>query len=724
MLNLIRYELKKIQGQVKIMLLIFLLAAGSGAALFYEIVYDTSAGVTALAERELFVEMEGLTPDEQREYLEQKMVQQREALLQLAADETLETKEKETIFKKMQQEFYFYEDEIEALEECCQYTGILENLSENTGGLQASALGKSNAYLKKQNEKICSMYAALERKSLRLAASAPVNMLVDFSWNDLFLMLAVSAIVFQVVYQEKREETEQLVLYTKKGYRRTWIVKLAAVGLATVLLYLLFKGVQWLIVWGNIGIPTLSLPVQSVKGYLYCPYEMSVGDLLFYASIWKLAAILLAANLFFLIISAIPDQVISGVVDLFVLAVQFLLWKNIHYGMWYGGWKEANLFALFSPGHYYQQAVCIRFFWMPVEIRWVGAGFAIILLAVTVWGSWMAWKWPEQRDIRKTSRLAWLLRRQQWKKKETKRNYKLVYFERKKLWNWSRAGVLLIVMALAQLLVCQTGGYKSEEELYYEYYCRRVAHQTGREIEETLEQEERWFAQQQMESEKVAQQYADGELSEESYRFLSGYYKVPDTRVFAFDQLRQQYQTIKERNMSGAVRLFYETGWEKMLGEAGKKSIRADFMIFLIGAALVLGQFGTLEYQFQMSPLIRSKKKGKREYRRAKMRCCIEWSMISVIVLALVRFAVIQSQYSVLNTDIMYAQMGCLTFADAVFWNLPIGAALTVLFLLEVAAGLFVMLIVLLIAEKTKNPIVACFISVAAMGACILILLM
>lgn len=566
------------------------------------------------------------------------------------------------------------------------------------------------------------MYAALERQEIRLASSAAVRMLAEFSWNDLFLIMAVSAVVFQVVYVERCEETQQLVLYTKKGYPRIWMIKLAAVSLATIFLYLLFEGVQWLLTWKWIGIPQLNLPVQSVKEYLYCPYNMTVGDTLLYTSIWKLAAILLVANVFFLVISILHDQVIAWVVDLFFLISQFLLWNKIHYGMWYGGWKEGNLFALLSPGHYYKQAVFIRLFQVPVEIYWIGAGFGLILLVMTVCGSWIAWKHPDQRSIRKAIWPAWNLKWGRWEKTAKKKKNNLIYFERKKLWNWSRGEIMLIMMALVQLIICQAGGYKSEEELYYEYYCRRVEHQTAQEIEETLEQEEQWFIQQQTESEKVAQQYANGELPEESYRFLSGYYKVPDTRLLAFSRLEQQYQTVKERKMSGAVRLFYETGWEKILGKTGKKSVRTDFMIFLVGAALVLGQFGTLEYQFQMFPLICSKKKGKRSYRRAKMCCCIEWSMISVSVLVLVRFAVIQSQYSALHTDILYALTGCLTFADVSFWNVPILAALFMLLLFELTAGFLMMSAVLLTAEKTRNPIVAISLSMVCLGAVLMML--
>lgn len=91
-------------------------------------------------------------------------------------------------------------------------------------------------------------------------------------------------------------------------------------------------------------------------------------------------------------------------------------------------------------------------------------------------------------------------------------------------------------------------------------------------------------------------------------------------------------------------------------------------------------------------------------------------------VLVLVRFAVIQSQYSALHTDILYALTGCLTFADVSFWNVPILAALFMLLLFELTAGFLMMSAVLLTAEKTRNPIVAISLSMVCLGAVLMML--
>ncbi len=604
-------------------------------------------------------------------------------------------------------EYALYKKELAALDFCYNYEETLEELSDSKGGLLASTLGRDNAYLKKYQEKICRMYADVERQKIWLEPSAAVCMLTEFSFSDIFVLLFIAVLVLQVVYREKGEETRRLILCTKKGVRGVCPAKLLTVNMVTLVVHILFSAVGVLTVQGQLGFPAWDTPVQCMEAYYYCPYNMTVGGLLACSWVWKLAGWLLVANVFFMVASLFKNMTVICLLELALMLSQGFAWTRIFYGMWFGKFKEFNVFALLSPGHYYEQAVCVNLFQIPVEIKAVGVGFFAGVMSVTVLVSLMSWYGNFYYEF---------LREKAAGKCASGRkrpHEKLGYYERKRLWGASGAAILLVLMAVVQFALNGNGRVRSETEMFYQFYCEKVEHQPPEEVERILGREEEFFAEQQKIVEDYEEQYLRGELSEEAFTAVSRHYKIPAGRLIAFGQIQAQYQAVRSRTVEGEdFRLFYETGWEKILGQGGVKGILLDVMLFLIGAVLGICQFETMEFRYQMSPLIRTKRNGGKAYVWAKGLTETAWGAACVFVLLAVRVAAIQFNNGIWNADIVGSLMREFSFSDTVCWNIPSVVVMVLLLLTEMGIGVLAIRAVAWIAGKTKNLVNAVAVSV------------
>jgi hypothetical protein len=785
MLRLIGNEYKKLYKNTGLLFLILALLVGKGAYLLWEIHYDDAMGHTAAQERDLFVKMRD-AGEEKAVYLQRmsdgalrEMRQIAERAGELSQGEDLagdvdgsvgkvsqgedlagdaggsagestgqeSVEEIERNYEQKWREYALYKRELEALEFCGNYEETLEELSDSTGGLLASTLGRNNAYLKKYQEKICRMYADVERREIWLEPSAAVCMLTEFSFSDIFVMLFLAVLVLQVVYRERSEGTGRLILCTKKGFRGGGPAKLAAVNTVAAGVHVLFSGVGALVVQGHLGLPAWDTPVQCMEAYYYCPYNMTVGGLLVHSWLWKLAAWLLVANVFFMVASLFKNMTVICLLELALMLSQVFSWERISYGMWFGKFREFNVFALLSPGHYYEQAVCVNLFQTPVEIKAVGAGFFVGVTFVAALVSLISWygnfNYEFLREKVARMRRGKILGGARAKMSCAKRgktagagceetiraagkrtsgrkrpHEKLGYYERKRLWVTSGAGVLLVLTAMVQFVINDDGGMRSETEMFYQSYCEMVEHRPPEQVERILEREEELFAEQQKIVEDYEEQYLRGELSVETFAAVSRHYEIPAGRLMAFGQIRAQYQAVRSRADEGEdFCLFYETGWEKLLGTGGVKGILADVILFLVGAVLCVCQFETMEFRYQMPPLIRTKRNGGMAYARAKGLREIAWGATCMLVLVMARVAAVQWNHGIWNVDIMGSFMREFSFAGTICWNIPIVVAMVLLALIEMAIGALGTRAAAWIAGRAKNLVNA----VAASAACLIL---
>lgn len=115
-----------------------------------------------------------------------------------------------------------------------------------------------------------------------------------------FLLLLLYSAYFLIIH-EREKGISPLVHSTKNGGIRYYLYKLAALLVIASILFVLIYAEKFIIYSALFGFPDFNISIQSMDGYLSCPYSWSIGSAILNFLIYKfLFACLLTAVLLFI----------------------------------------------------------------------------------------------------------------------------------------------------------------------------------------------------------------------------------------------------------------------------------------------------------------------------------------------------------------------------------------------------------------------------------------
>lgn len=587
-----------------------------------------------------------------------------------------------------------------------EYIDILRVLSVQEDGITASSLVEGNTYYQIRDGKMKEMYRTLPERDVALLPSQGIELLAGFSFTDAVLLILSALIAMQIVGQEYAGGMMRLLRCTKNGFEKLLYAKIWI----SVLLLLFMAGIfymeSFLILWFRAGGLRLAEPIQAVGAYLLSPYLLSIGQFLTICYLWKTAALILWMLICLYLTLFLRKNMWMAIAALGVGLEQFMVWERIDYGMWYGYWKEWSIFAMLEPEHYYRAAVFVNFLGRPVEIWTVGAAFTALAFFGVIVGIIIIWK--KQCIFFMEITFSRKKRRQQCRIRE-----KLESFEIRRLVWMCGAGMLLFVSVGVNYLLHWLGDQYSATEGYYRYFCERVEGQELPEAIEILRKEKEQMDKNSRIVEEKAALYASGEISLETFQAILSYYEVPEGKEIAYQKVTDQVRTVRGRFPEGEkAGIFYETGWEKVLGANLVKNILVDLLVFLIPAVLGIAQWSTMEYQYQMTPLVVTKRLGRREYRRSMKRTVAFWGGLGMLLVCAVRIVAVQMDYTLFGGGVLFFPVKSFSFWNFVYapiQNMPVVLVLVVVLIVEIFLGVVAARVVLFVADRRRSFLNALF---------------
>lgn len=587
-----------------------------------------------------------------------------------------------------------------------EYIDILRVLSVQEDGITASSLVEGNTYYQIRDGKMKEMYRTLPERDVALLPSQGIELLAGFSFTDAVLLILSALIAMQIVGQEYAGGMMRLLRCTKNGFEKLLYAKIWI----SVLLLLFMAGIfymeSFLILWFRAGGLRLAEPIQAVGAYLLSPYLLSIGQFLTICYLWKTAALILWMLICLYLTLFLRKNMWMAIAALGVGLEQFMVWERIDYGMWYGYWKEWSIFAMLEPEHYYRAAVFVNFLGRPVEIWTAGAAFTALAFFGVIVGIIIIWK--KQCIFFMEITFSRKKRRQQCRIRE-----KLESFEIRRLVWMCGAGMLLFVSVGVNYLLHWLGDQYSATEGYYRYFCERVEGQELPEAIEILRKEKEQMDKNSRIVEEKAALYASGEISLETFQAIRSYYEVPEGKEIAYQKVTDQVRTVRGRFPEGEkAGIFYETGWEKVLDANLVKNILVDLLVFLIPAVLGIAQWSTMEYQYQMTPLVVTKRLGRREYRRSMKRTVAFWGGLGMLLVCAARIVAVQMDYTLFGGGVLFFPVKSFSFWNFVYapiQNMPVVLVLTVVLVVEIFLGVVAARVVLFVADRRRSFLNALF---------------
>lgn len=466
------------------------------------------------------------------------------------------------------------------------YSPYLQSIREQEQTIQNSILYRNNPYALILARKTAEEYADLDGLTLPLADPTGVEILLG-TWIDDALLCAIAALTAMYCFlQERQEGVIPLLFSTKRGRRATYLAKIsliAIVGAASCVLFALFRmGYA-----GDLG--DLSRPVQTIPAFYTSPYRISVGAMLIWNLMQRMAATVFTGIAMSLLCIALERSLALGAAALLVL-VEVLCWAMIDSASILQPVKYLSVPALFSGQTMIGNAVFVKLLGIPVNF--VHTSLFLLIAGgggIATLGSWF------YTHSHKTISLPVLTKRERTKKIIP--GLFLLEFH-KLMFHQKGALLLLLVLALQPRFYDSMHARITTDELRYLSVVKSVEGVYTAEKQESLEN-------QRDELNAQLAQTADPLMQDE----LSA-------RLTAVEQVISLGSYLSTREEP--VAFVYETGFEAMFG-LRPVGARYQNWLITISLCLILPSLFTLDRETGIHNLIQTTA-GIRKLRKTKYR--------------------------------------------------------------------------------------------------------
>lgn len=567
------------------------------------------------------------------------------------------------------------------------YADYLQSIKEQEQTIQNSILYRNNPYALSLARETAEEYKDLDGLALPLADPTGVEILLG-TWIDDAIVCAIAVLTAMYCFlQERQEGMIPLLFSTKRGRKATFSAKMAiTAGIAAVSCMLLF--LFRFFYAADLG--DISRPLQTIPAFYTSPYRISVGTMLAWNLLQRIAAAVFVGFVMSLLCIALERSLALGSAALLTL-VQVLCWQLIDSASVFAPMKYLSVPALFSGETMLGNAVFVKLLGSPVNFVYtsvfllIGIGGGIVTLAGSRYAN-------SHRAISLPIRFG--------KKRHNKKLPGIFRLELTKLlWHQKAAMLLLLVLALQPRFYDSFHARLDLNELHYLSAIKTVEGPYTPEKQGSLRSQQEELNTQLM-------QNADPLVQEE----LSARLNAVELVLALGDYL----STREER-----VSFVYETGFEAMFG-IRPVGARYQHPLIAVALCLILPGLFTLDRETGIHGLIGTTA-GMRKLRRTKYRIAFLLSALVFLICWLPEALFIGKAFDLSQWTAPLVSIQA--FTNYPGW-LPIWLAVTALWVYRLAVALLFCITVCKTAERTGKYIPAVLLSGVLLGGMMFLLFM
>lgn len=470
----------------------------------------------------------------------------------------------------------------------------------------------------------------------------------SYDFMSVFLLLSVVVISGFVFTQEHQTGAAQLIFTTKNGRLRTTVYKAAVVYGSALILCLLFCSETLFMINLTTGFSGMDAPIQTLSGFLYCPYLVTIQEYLMMDFGLKLLAAL--------VFTAISAAVSAGFRSYPLTYISCLGLLGLHYVFFItkipsgeNFLRAVNLMSAATSQTILDRYRAVRFGNTPMFYPHVLLfTFAVTAVLLTVF---LLFQGSRSGAVRHVGRM----KRKRRACPVVKKKEKSLAFQREFSMSLFCAEVyksLLssrLIFGIAALLLVKGFMVSSDlpskksfaDEMYHEYMS---------ELSGPMDEEKRTYVWEERNNisetlnryDAATESYRNDEMTLEEYRdYLSKYnYAYSHTEILT--QIENHVSYIDKMAENGKEAWFvYDTGWQKLWQGGFDWSLYA--LILLLCSNLFASEYNSRTSSAGFHQILRTTKHGREKTFRMKAKTAAILSLIfSLLWSAIDWFAVLR----------------------------------------------------------------------------------
>ncbi|QNM06628.1 hypothetical protein [Qiania dongpingensis] len=568
-------------------------------------------------------------------------------------------------------------DVLEQVSAVAHYEEYLEGIEEEARIMTASSLfGDPGTFSYRNIEKTPPAYEHLEGTVLPAASSEGIILATESKVTDILLLFLLAVLGISILIGEREEGTLLLIRPMKKGYLETITAKLLLVLILSALASLIFYGMDFLISHIVFGMGDLGRPIQSVKGFLTSPYEMTAGQYLAGFLAAKTAAALVWSILIFCLCTVFKNGISACLAMGVTFSIEFLLYLTIGIHSYLSPLKILNLVCLADAPWFFGDYLNMNLFGWPVNVVPVCIGTGILAFFLSCTFSIQCYL-TESSSSGIENRMISFLQAKIRKKRNKKRNIRISLFLKEfyKIFIMEKAWILLVLFCFLQWNTYKGFEvYTDSDDKFYQYYIDQAE---GLPLQETAfkyQEEYNRFETLAKENKSASDLYASGKLPYMEWQEINTKYMAVTRGMIGFDRAVSQYEHVLNEKRAGRdAELFYDTGWQALFDRSGQ---REDVMnVGKLSFFLILGLSAvfSVEKSSKVEMLQKAYLRGGGSVCIRKYVSCFIYGTAAYLIAYLPRYLSVFSEY---GTAGFSAPLKSLNVLSEIPFNIPLWAYL------------------------------------------------
>ncbi len=576
--------------------------------------------------------------------------------------------------------------ELEQAELIADYKNYLDEIDASAERMTSvSIFAKKDSFAYKNIVRTPAAYSAVREVTPAYSRSEGILLAIDNPACDIMLIFCVLTAVIALVVKERESGITALIKPLRHGRAHLASAKSAVVLICVILTGALLYGSALAVGAMRFGLGDLTLPVQSLKGFIGCNLPINIGSAIARIFVVKLAAAFLAALIFECLCTAFYS-IYAYIATAAITAIEVVLYVFIDGNSWAAIFGKVNIAALIESAEVFKNYLNINIFGEPCNIIAVTG----IALTAGIIGFFALQNFLFSRIEIKDFKTRQLIPTSRYIPKKL-----FSYAVYKQFITHMGALIILLILGIQIYLATNYRIEFSSDDMQYRAYCVRFSEMTERQADEFAEAEKRRF-------EELHERVLTADFNESM--------KIYDelNAESGFERAYKQQRYISALDSDNKA-MFYQTGWRRLFGADGYAEDMRLTLFAALGICFGISPLIAYDNRRRLGYLLYTNLHGKREYFRRNIAVS---AIASILISAVVNAPHMIGILSLYKTEGAEFSIRCIPEFER-FFDIPMVAYIALLCVLRTVSLILCGWMILFISAKCKNVSAVLLISIA-----------
>lgn len=576
--------------------------------------------------------------------------------------------------------------ELEQAELIADYKNYLDEIDASAERMTSvSIFAKKDSFAYKNIVRTPAAYSAVREVTPAYSRSEGILLAIDNPACDIMLIFCVLTAVIALVVKERESGITALIKPLRHGLAHLASAKSAVVLICVILTGALLYGSALAVGAMRFGLGDLTLPVQSLKGFIGCNLPINIGSAIARIFVVKLAAAFLAALIFECLCTAFYS-IYAYIATAAITAIEVVLYVFIDGNSWAAIFGKVNIAALIESAEVFKNYLNINIFGEPCNIIAVTG----IALTAGIIGFFALQNFLFSRIEIKDFKTRQLIPTSRYIPKKL-----FSYAVYKQFITHMGALIILLILGIQIYLATNYRIEFSSDDMQYRAYCVRFSEMTERQADEFAEAEKRRF-------EELHERVLTADFNESM--------KIYDelNAESGFERAYKQQRYISALDSDNKA-MFYQTGWRRLFGADGYAEDMRLTLFAALGICFGISPLIAYDNRRRLGYLLYTNLHGKREYFRRNIAVS---AIASILISAVVNAPHMIGILSLYKTEGAEFSIRCIPEFER-FFDIPMVAYIALLCVLRTVSLILCGWMILFISAKCKNVSAVLLISIA-----------